>query len=100
MENRVVHVAERSWMVLTPQFGPVYLVHLGPTVDQVTGETLILYQVKRWHLDRTKWETVAKVDTYQEVLAWLEVDEQRARDAAEAEARNYWNNPPRAQNGS
>lgn len=68
---KVIHVGVDDWLVLDTTAEPRYLIHYGPAVHRVTGETLMRYRVDHWTLERKRrWQL-----GYYETLS-------EARDAA------------------
>ena len=49
---RVLRVGVDDWLVVDAALNVRYLIHYGPAVNQVTHETLIMYQVINWVLER------------------------------------------------
>jgi len=49
-------VGESDWLVLDDAIQPRFLIHHGPAVNKLTGETLMMYRVDHWVLKRAdRW---------------------------------------------
>lgn len=62
----VIRVGVADWLVVDAAVRPRYLIHYGPAVHKVTGETLMRYRVDHWVLEREKRWQVGFFETLRE----------------------------------
>ena len=49
-------MGESDWLVLDDAIQPRFLIHHGPAVNKITRETLMMYRVDQWVLNRAvRW---------------------------------------------
>jgi hypothetical protein len=63
---RSIHVGVTDWLVIDDGANPRFLIHYGPAVYEATRETLMMYRVDHWVLERERrwplgyYETLAE----------------------------------------
>jgi hypothetical protein len=63
---KTIHVGVDDWLVLDVIAEPRFLIHYGPAVHKVTGETLMRYRVDHFVLERAKRWPLGFYDTLAE----------------------------------
>jgi len=85
---KLIHVGVDDWLVLSRAAEPKYLIHYGPAVHKVTGETLMRYRVDHFVLERQKRWPLGFYETLEDATDAAVGERTRPRE------RHYWDGGP------
>lgn len=93
---RVLRVGIDDWLVLDSVFTIRYLVHHGPAVNRITHETVLLYRIDNWTLERKDRWVIGYRETLRDALdaCLAHIDTPRLHDDIHDQAPNGNGSPP------